>query len=226
MMTKILSVEDAYPVINELVEQMQPFFDNEFHWSDRLETINKVEAELSPLHAFINLFISYSAQVMNNGHVGYFDNGAHASSQAGCMDDVRSDDDLFQKLKTLATEQVMTFDSPTEMQKLLTILNDIQLEIDEEDYDEDMCTECQGSGKITVDNPDFDPEDDDSDEQIEETCPECMGSCWVEIDNPNKGNLTDACKARCEAADTQLSNIYDKLVISIANRILMDKENG
>lgn len=211
-MIKITTVENSYPVINSLIAEMQPIFDAERKFQDRLETINLIETSLSPLHAFIRLFSDFQTQVTQNGLSGYFTNGTHSSIQAGCMDDISKDDDLFQKLIELTEKHKFLFDDPDSISSLLTLLNAIDIQIDLESEEEVTCSECFGNCTIEQD-----------DEEVD--CPSCDGTGWETESNQNKGQLTASCKEKLSNIENDFLKLDDKIFISIANRILMNKES-
>lgn len=212
-MKKINNIKDAYFEINKLVDQMQSYFTNEVSYADRLNTINLIESDLSPLHAFINLFINYHDQVYTNSHTGYFLNGCHSSHQTGCFDNVSEEADLAGKLIDLAELMKLSLDNPISIQSLIDTIKSLELEIDNKDYIEDTCQDCDGNGSLENEN-----QGEDEPEMID--CTTCNGSGWDDIENPNKGSLSENCVKRCELADDKLMAISDDIFISIANRII------
>lgn len=222
-------IETVYEKINtELVGTQQFIWDQYKLPSNdlsRLETIEKIEKELSPAHAFARLSIDYFYQVNNGGHRQYFENGVHTSFQRACTIKTSPDDDIFQKLKALTEQAKGYLDNHESLDLMLATIDSIRIEIDEETTKEEICESCHGSGKIEVENPNFDDDDEDCDEEeyFQETCDDCSGSGYIEdAHNENYGNLTNECEERCEKADSVVykNKLDEKIAIAIYNYLL------
>lgn len=71
--------------------------------------------------------------------------------------------------------------------KFLETASKFKVLIDEEEYENECCDECMGSGRIYNENPNYDESGEDSEEEIEEDCPSCDGNGEIECGNDNYG---------------------------------------
>lgn len=132
----------------------------------------------------------YNQQVCNGGHMQYYDNGYASRDDDGTRScgfghNHGEQIALHDEIVELMTE--FGLDDATELSnKVFEIVSSFRVELDNEEYVEEQCSECDGAGY--VDNPDYDWDDEDSceDETIECSC--CNGSGYEEVYNENHGN--------------------------------------
>lgn len=177
--TPLLSKESVHQSILNVGYDEWQTTDKNWGYSDMVKWVKETYGDLPALAILLG---KYNQQVTNGGHVQYFDNGYSSMENRGWLDKDKDTElhdlmvELFEKLD---------FKSLELGGEMLTLLRDFEVEIDEESMTEETCNECYGNG--TVENPDFDPDDEDSFEEDYMDCDWCGGSGWEECDNPNYG---------------------------------------
>lgn len=204
----------CYDKINTLVAEMQPIFDQSN--AQTIDKIDMIEANLSKAHAFARLYIDLSNQTFNNGLTGYFFNGYHSSEQRGFQPKVSEEDDLFERLRSLAGEIRDEFDDPEAMDELRNTLNEISgaFEIEEDEYEYGACESCDGSGEVLDEG--F---DDEEEEESYETCDECDGSGMSDTPNEYYQSLSEYSISQMNDLDDKIVKIDDKIVLTLANYV-------
>ena len=116
----------------------------------------------------------YNQQVENGGHIQYYDNGYASGKTSGYFGDYDGDIDNHKRMVMILSEFAY-------FKKIVRFLKRFRIELDDEQYTEDMCCECSGHGTV---EPDCDCEEHCDCE--EEKCPECDNG-YVENANENFG---------------------------------------
>jgi len=165
----------------------------------------------------------YNQQVCNGGHVQYYDNGYASrdddgTRRSGFGHNHGEQIDLHLEIVELMKE--FGLDTKSKLSKtVFDIISSFEVRIDNEDYIEEQCYECDGRGM--VENPNFDWDDEDCDEDEEIECSNCGGSGYDEVSNENYGhpentwdwgNLDDEYYKVCDKWETYFENFVKGMV--------------
>lgn len=194
--------------IDNTIHEMDSIFDN-IQSKNRLEQIEVVSEQLSPVHAWLRLFADYNYQVENGGHSQYFGNGYHSTTQSGCMDNVSTNCDVLVKLMEMTSLYLDEFEH---LKPVFEVMKQIRIEIETEEYED--CFSCR-NGQVEEYN-------DDTGEYDDVDCPECGGEGQIYNDYYNDltketsellGKLDDAFYA---VNDEFLQELDDKIIGLVA----------
>lgn len=206
--------------INKMVDQMRTFFVRKNNETD-LEIIEKIEVNLSPLHTLTRLAVDYRQQVSNGGHKQYLENGYHSTFQNGSLDNVSQEDDLLQKFISLLKQHLSILDCENDTQLIIDALSNIEIKVNDQEYQEETCNTCYGNCSQEVSNPEYDANDEDNSEQefIEEDCSDCNSTGRNEdAYNDNYGKLLESTLKQCKEADNIVYDSLNTLINSIADK--------
>ena len=150
--------------------------DNE-NVKDYDEMIEWMRENYGDFAAMVVLVGKYNHQVCNGGHLQYWDNG-YASNGGGCF--TNHGEDIYLHDKMVEWMKTYKLDIATELTtKVYEIMKEFKVEIDDEEYTEETCFECGGSGEMA------DYDDPENDEYI--ACSECEGFGSTDERNENYG---------------------------------------
>ena len=164
-------------------------------YDDMIEWMRENYGEFAAMTVLLGKF---NQQVCNGGHHQYYNNG-YASQGGGCFSNHNEDTHLHDKL----VEWMKTYklDVATELTtKVYEIVSSFEVDIDNEEYDENSCFECGGSGEMA------DYDDPENDEYV--TCSECDGHGTVEEYNENYGEPMNT--SDWDSLDTRYYEVCDK----------------
>lgn len=170
---------------------------------DYNDLLKNAEEKYGSIVKFAVLFGNYNYQVENGGHQQYYDNGYSDEISHGFFNKHHGRqgnfDTMISFFKQLSVEKDITESFKNLLvNKLLPFFNGISFEIDDVEYEDVQCYECNGSGEIytNCDKCDGSGEIDDEEcdfcngsGEIEECCDECNGSGRIEEFNDNCGYL-------------------------------------
>jgi len=165
---------------------------NHQKWSydDMLKWMNKNYGDFATMAILIG---KYNQQVCNGGHLQYFDNG-YATSGGGMFNLHSEDIHLHNEMMELMEKfELNTMDELTVA--VFNIMIDFNVQLDEEQYCYDHCSECGGRGTIN------------SIDEEEEECPDCDGG-EIEYENPDFNHPTN--QDDWNKLDTRYYEVSDK----------------
>jgi hypothetical protein len=140
----------------------------------------------------------YNQQVNNGGHSQYHANG-YGDGADGFGDDHDADNPLHQEM--IALFKKLKLQSLPSGARLLAILEEFKVEIDEEREIQEICGACGGSGE--------DGED--------EKCPDCGGAGENTVNNPEFGGIENS--SELHALDRRYYEISDPWMEELENHI-------
>lgn len=190
-----------YLNLDQIVDDMEPIFDSIDSSFNRLQQIEYIASNLSPVHAWLRLLFDYNYQVNNGGHNQYLSNGYHTTKQTNYWEDISTDTNLLDQLIHMTIRFQDDFEHSS---KLLYVLQRIRIEIEDEEYED--CYNCHDG---TVTEEVWNEETEEEEEQ-EVECPECCGD--RRIRNENYRNLTFSCNELLEKLDDELYAFNDKML--------------
>jgi len=126
----------------------------------------------------------FNQQVCNGGHMQYYDNGYASRDDDGSYrggfghshgEQIALHEEIAELMNEFALPGVNDL-----TEKVYNVVKDFKVEIDDEEYTEDYCYECGGSGEMA------DYDDPENDEYV--TCSNCDGSGTEENYNENYGH--------------------------------------
>jgi hypothetical protein len=163
--------------------------------------------------AWIGAFKCMYIQAYNGGLKQYFTNNYHSSFNTSIFN-VSDDPDLlveFIKYSKIISKELNLNYFPEFISFLQSIEN---VEIDNDEYEEEDCSECFGNGEI--ENSDYNSEED-SEEYI--TCSCCNGDGKEEIPNENYGDITPSFENKIQENSNVFFQLKPKLLETIVNYI-------
>lgn len=166
-------------------------------------------SSLSDLDEFLIRFQPYSYQVNNGGHQQYIYNQCHTSIKTN--KNFSDTKDLHELL--IKSAENLSFDNDS-FNTFISILKDFEIEIDLEEGDDEICSECNGSGEIL--NDDYDEDHDDEDCRYSH-CDYCDGHGEHFVENENFHDLKNL--HHLEKLDSRYYEIFNDLVSFIETKI-------
>lgn len=166
--------------IESLAEELGEIGSTNFNFFEKADYAHDT---FGALESFIFLYSNYDEHITAYGHQDYYEEGC--ATGRGHYDMVGEDLDAH-NLMIGNIESLNLGNLVKGADDIHFLLKKFYVDVDEDQMDTETCWECRGSGSI--DNDNYDPDDEDCTEDEYVDCPHCDNG-EIESDNPDYGEV-------------------------------------